>query len=174
MADRVLQGFLVALTELSESSAGALWVVDRDKPRLETALNIDQAAIDAVTLAWTGRRAQLERGEVVRVGRSALWGSRDQAGLVALAYVMPAPDATPSQPQRDVCKLAVEHIRRTAKPSIVAEVASEPDPDEQLQLALSKCAGNVAATSRLLGVSRQTVYERMDRLGLVPRHYRIR
>jgi hypothetical protein len=175
MADRVLLAYLTAMREASEASVAALFVVHGDSLPLEAGLNVSERDLQNVKLAWSTARREMVRGGVLRIGSAAIWALTDDVGLIGLAYLQPAGLDVPLPEQRSLGKLMAVHLRRLAQSAASDEEAlSEIDPDEQLRLALHRCAGNVSAIARLLGISRPTVYERAAKIGLNPRDFRIR
>ncbi len=94
---------------------------------------------------------------------SSLWSPQGTAQAISLA-----PEST-SSPEPGIGDL--KQTRIAPKPSrnaanVQFERPSDADPADQLRDALRLSAWNMSAAARRLGVSRMTLYRRMERLGL--------
>lgn len=181
MGDRenLLQAYLVVLVELAGAKVGALFEATGARPPLLAQVRLDQAAIDAVALAWRSQRAELEARALARMGPAVVWrlgptGAGETAGLL---YLDRTQAGFPTVAQERVRDSLVEILTRR-RPRALGPVLAQHDPEEglreQLTLALSRCNGNVAAAARLLGISRQTLYERAERLSIAVASFRFR
>lgn len=180
MGDRanLLQAYLVVLAALAGAKFGALFEPRGSRPPLLAQVRLDQAAIDTVELAWRSRREELEADGPVCFGHAVVWRlagpDTNAAGLLYLDRVV---EDFPS-PRHDRMRDTMIDLLTRRKPRALGAVIAQHDPDEdlreQLTLALSRCNGNVAAAARLLGISRQALYERAERLSIAVGSFRFR
>lgn len=181
MADResVLGAYLTILAELSGAKVGALFQPQGHRPRLVAhTTRVTQDALNAAELAWQTQLPALEASGVWRSGPALVWHlvgrSGETVGLLYLDHVQPG---FPTADQARVRDLLVDVLVRS-EPAALGPALAQHDPErwlkDQLVLALDRCAGSVTRTARLLGVSRQTVYERIERFGVSLREFRLR
>lgn len=181
MADRetVLRGYLMVLAEMAEAKVGAVFEPRGTKPMLlaHTA-RLTQEALDVAELAWRAKRPVLEQGGSWRSGPAIVWQLRSSRGeTVGLVYLDHVQRGFPDAAQAHTRDLMVDVLVHTEPRALGPEIAQEDNDGglrAQLVLALGRCSGSVATTARLLGVSRQTVYERIERFGVSLREFRLR
>lgn len=156
--------------------------------RLALSIELDQATLDAAARLWSGQRDALTRGEVVPtpIDGGVAHGVPVRSGdkLVGLLVVNTAGPLKPEQlaTLRHLASLAAPaleadavpasaHPARAAAPesAISAYLGRTPADDvlrDQMLGLLTANEWNVARVARLLGVTRRTVYMRLERWGL--------
>jgi regulatory Fis family protein len=168
------------LLSLNQGRAGAVFAVAGDRLSLFVGQNIDMDGIVAVQTAWSAQRQGLEQGTVVQQAGDrpyVIVPLKDEGGVVALLYM----DSRDSHwPVLDtgslstfgvaIAKAVVAGGARTAVPSpLESYFSSATDDDfhrERLLFLLSKHDWNIARVARVMGVTRRTVYLRLERFNL--------
>lgn len=181
MADResVLGAYLTVVAELAGARVGALFQPHGFRPSLVAHTSrVTQEALDVSELAWGTQREALLASGMWRSGPAVVWHLVGRTGeTVGLVYLDHVQGDFPTSGQTRVRDLIVDVLVKSEPPALGPAIAQH-DPAEglkdQLVLALARCAGSVATTARLLGVSRQTVYERIERFGISLREFRLR
>jgi transcriptional regulator with GAF, ATPase, and Fis domain len=170
----------------------AVFSRDAEGMQLFAARNIDQGALDAGAHAWRAHRERLDAGReiVVRRGDAELDGALSSAlvsrealalvpvsyegrvvGLVYLDSQRPLADAQLATARRiaDVVGIALR-ARPTPTAGILADYLERASPDDvqrdQLILQLARNEWNISRVARILGVTRRTIYLRLERFGI--------
>jgi hypothetical protein len=170
--DRVLSVHLAAAAALAEAQVAALFVPRHDGGlELKAQRELDQAGWDVTHVAWSAHHRALRQGQVVRVGPAVVWPLKAEGQLVAVCYLDQTRPGFPEEHETQHGHVLAERVRSLGRPNpigpYVASVASpEAEQRRQLEVVLRQVAGNVAAAARVLGVNRDTVYERAARFAL--------
>ena len=122
----------------------------------------DEARAALVAHEWPGNVRELQN----RVRRATLVGHGATITPAELGLAAARPDRPPGEP-------TASGPAAPAPPAIALEPANEPDSDEvvgaqraQLEDALARAGGVVSKAAAELGLSRQALYRRMERLGI--------
>ncbi len=170
--DRVLSVHLMAAAALAEAQVAALFVPTPDGAlELKAQRELDQAGWDVTHVSWRMQQRALREGQIVRVGTALVWPLRAEREVVAVVYLDQAHAGFPEEHERLHGRVLLERVRSLGRPHplgpYVASVASpEAEQRRQLEVVLRQVAGNVAAAARVLGVNRDTIYERAARLAV--------
>lgn len=137
---------------------------------------VDQKALDAVLSAWVRHRAELDRGTLVPFGHGLVWPLFDGPKLAALLYLDVAPPGFPEDDEaRNYVLEIVARLRHVSPPTVVNNYlalglslidARQEAERDQIAMALQVSHGKVRAAARLLGVTRETVYQRASKYGI--------
>ncbi len=162
-APDIVERALALLLALTGSGTGAIFgCEDGSAPRLQASVRIDQGVLDRVQAAWTYGRDALECGERIEVANgAAILPVLSSSQLLALIYLERVADC-PAQDLDMVCSLIANRCG-SHPPETHAPL---DDEREHLLRMLSRNEWNIARVARLLGVSRLTVYRRLERLGV--------
>lgn len=186
MERSLADSFRIGLRTLAEAAgayAAALFATRSTGLALLTQIEITQGPLDITHTAWARRRARLEDGHIERYGAAVVWPLFDGPDLVALVYLDRAPQGFPDDETRETAAVLAARVGRSQLPVAMNSYlttrlndprALEEFQRDQLAVSLHVSGGNVAASARQLGVSRQTVYARMDRLGVELSEFRRR
>jgi hypothetical protein len=170
--DELLRSHLLTLAVLANARVSALFLRTQDDQRLRLAASntIDSTALETAETAWERRRDELKAGALLRIDAALLWPLLDDGRLAAVVYLEPARSPFPTPADRAAAQPLLARLRRGSATAV--ELAPEPAAcpkgtlQDQLARLLSERGADVAAIARHLGLSRQTVLERMARLGL--------
>lgn len=180
-------GKLQALLELIRQDAcaarAALFAPSGKGLSMLAQREIDQSGLDIAHACWVRQRTELDTGRMLLYGCAVLWPLFDGPVLTALIYLDRAREGFPDDASRgDAARL----LRIMANVSIGSPVAAYLDAGivasqaadsflaDQLAMALQGASGNVTGVARALGLSRETVYERVDRFGIDLEEFRPR
>ena len=197
---RLAQRTLEVVMALVDGRSSGVFEVSGERLTLFASRGIDQPVLDAVELLWARCRRQFQRGEpvyvpgtgtdleLVRVASGgpaslAMFPVFDDDALIALLYV---DSAEPHFCQTsDVERLAQfsRMLARALRPEQV-DPAREPSGWEaylertpvqdierqKLVLLLNRNEWNIARVARLMGVTRRTVYLRLQRYNIPREH----
>lgn len=156
------------------ASAGGLFLV-RARPELFVGRGIDQAGLDRVESAWSQDPEGLRAGHC-QVAPS--FGVFPVVGESPLLVYLAADRQLGSDIALDsitalgplFATAVATHARGAASEPIIEtfleSTSAEAIQRRQLQLALERNEWNLARVARLLGVTRVTIYKRMERLGI--------
>lgn len=169
--DQVLSVHLEAAAELAGARVAALFVPTPSGLELRAQKDLLQPGLDATTVAWATQERKLREGHLVRTGDGLVWPLLLGKELAALVYLDQARPEFPEEHEAVHGQVLAMRARRLIPPRplgpFVASVASpEAEQRRQLQIVLRQVAGNVTAAASVLGVNRDTVYERAARFGL--------
>jgi DNA-binding NtrC family response regulator len=170
--DRVLSVHLKAAAALAEAHVAALFVPGPERTlALRAAVDLDQAGIDSSGFAWSSHEQALRAGTLTRVGQGIVWPLLLDGTLVALMYLDTAHPTFPEPHEQSHARVLAERVRALERPRALgpylAGVASPAaELRRQLEVVLRQVAGNVSAAARVLGVNRDTIYERAGRLAV--------
>jgi GAF domain-containing protein len=178
---------------LVEGRSGAVFTLDDDRLLLFASRGIDQHALDAAQAAWSAHADSLRRGDAFYAADpGAMSGPRRLSGdgpasltvvpvlqdglLVALLYIDAAEPHFLNHADRDRLakfgRIIAKAVTRTAAPKTGRAEAWEtylertPVEDmerEKLLLLLNRNEWNIARVARLMGVTRRTIYLRLQR-----------
>lgn len=137
--------------------------------------DVDHVAMELATAAWARKRERLERGEVLPYGGATIWPLFDGPTLVAFVYLSVASDDFPTAEMRRLGADIVERLRGVNVPTAttayvargmsLAEAQEEAVRDAMITV-LERLNGNATAAAAVLGISRETLYSRADRLSI--------
>jgi hypothetical protein len=178
-ADRTL----AFLASLNKARGAAVFSVDGDRLTLFTGRGFEVEAVSTVQGAWTKDRARLDRGELVN-GSDArasyvLAPLTDGESVVALLYLdVPAGGAWTSLDASSISGFGVAIAQAViaaaaapVQPSPVQAYLSQTSDDEiareRLLLLLVQNEWNISRVARLMGVTRRTIYLRLQRHNIV-------
>jgi hypothetical protein len=166
-AARVLE-LLVARTR---ASAGALLAVEGGQLVLfSSSRGLEATRISQACALWVAHRETLEKGAgAITEAEHVLAGVRDDDKLVAVLYLDRPEAFDPVAVSTYSVALAKAIQLDKVQPS--SDVVDEwiPGPEhgrERLAGMLQRNEGNIARVARLMGVTRRTIYLRMQRYGI--------
>ena len=178
---------------LVEGRCGAVFTLDGDRLLLFASRGLDQHALDAAQMVWTTAQQSLRAGvsfyapepsalpglrALARQGPAALTMVPVQQGdeMVALLYVDAGEPHFLTTPDRErlvkFARIIGKAVTQTAAPKASRAEAWEtylertPVEDmerEKLLLLLNRNEWNIARVARLMGVTRRTIYLRLQR-----------
>lgn len=166
---------LTALSHLTGALHVALFAPRASALTLVANHDVDHLAMELSTGAWLRKRDLLERGEVLSYGGATIWPLFDGPALVAFVYLSVAPHDFPNP---EVYRLGVDIVERlrgvnvpTATTAYVVRGLSLAQAKEEavrdaMIIMLERLNGNATAAAAMLGISRETLYSRADRLGI--------
>lgn len=178
---------LKTVRTIADARGTAAFARAQGELRLALSIELDQATLDAAARLWSGQREALTRGDVVPtpieggVAHGVPVRSADK--LVGLLVVNTAGPLKPESLatlrhlaslaapalEADVTPASVPSARPAAESAISAYLGRTPADDvlrDQMLGLLTANEWNVARVARLLGVTRRTVYMRLERWGL--------
>lgn len=178
-ADRTL----AFLASLNKARGAAVFSVDGDRLTLFTGRGFEVEAVSTVQAAWTKERARLHSGELVH-GSDArasyvVAPLADGDSLLALLYLdVPAGTPWTSLDASSISGFGVaiaQAVKAAAavpvQPSPVQAYLSQTSDDEiareRLLLLLVQNEWNISRVARLMGVTRRTIYLRLQRHNIV-------
>jgi Bacterial regulatory protein, Fis family len=143
----------------TRASAAALFEVGSASPALLVGVDATQETLDAANYAWERQRPSLEAGDLVRRKAQIVVAMRRHGRILGL-LALDAPKAD-----------ALDDVLRSVGPLLIHVVeairkAEQENPGEELRRLLEENEWNVARVARILGVSRVTVYARLDRYAI--------
>lgn len=166
----------MALGRAAGASVCALFI-----PRQQAGLalvcqeSLDQVALDIAHGAWARRREDFEAGRAARYGQALVLPLFDGPRLVGIGYFNPAGDAFPDEEARADTALVAARLAQVRPAggysSYAATGLSGPDAiddvfRDQLAVILDGAEGNVSMAARQVGLTRQALYNRADKLGV--------
>ena len=164
-----------------DAPEGALFASHGLSPRLLAARGVDQSALDLVQRVWSERRREFEAGRAFGHDwpPTVVLPCRDRSGAAGLLLLRWPHDGAPGSLHGLVplSRVLAALLRRLHGEAIGANdddsadlvAATRPRASSvTLRMLLEQHEWNVARVSRVLGVTRTTVYNRMRRQG-VPR-----
>lgn len=164
---------LQALADVAKASVAAIFEPGAgDVPLLRVALSgLDQAALDAVTDAWSNRRQELLRMRPVRYGTAMVLPMRAAGDLVALAYLDSTAPGFPSQEDLDHSELIAKRVRQqnavaAPGPRLARDVPINEEMRRTIDACLRRTGGVVSAAADEMGIHRDTLYYWASKLGL--------
>jgi hypothetical protein len=155
----------------------ALFSADQGRLRLVASSAANQASLDRAGVIWQQKQGTLEAGKPVieeSTGGTLAAVAIPVAAPEGLLYVeadkLPALAPEPSELQR-LAELAAIGLREpgpgSSRASSYLRQASEDDLlRDKLLLSLQEHEWNIARVARLLGVTRRTIYLRLERWGI--------
>jgi hypothetical protein len=174
IAERLLR----ALLAFTGGRRAALFDVALDTLRLFGSRGVDQAALEEMDGIWRSRRDELQDGRPVLTAAAIAFPVMRERCLAGVLFAERTPLATFSDP-RDL--QALSQFARVAARALgggrheqAAYLTATPPAEvarDQLFALLEQNEWNIARVARLLGVTRPTIYARLQRFGL-PRHHR--
>jgi hypothetical protein len=172
---------LAYLVSYLGAKAGAVLTLDGEEPFLFIGRSLRLDTLSALRSLWVGHRSALLSGRPVTDGSHALVPIQHGGHLVALLYL---DDPRPFEAEGiSVFQVALaEAVRANGQSAPIenylASTRSEDLQRQHLLVTLSQTDWNIARAARLMGVTRRTVYLRLQRYGIprkrVPRELRVR
>lgn len=168
-----LKVLLERIAQRAHAEVRAIFVPRNDDLALVTQVGVTQVFIDIVKTTWVHRRKELLAGRLVRHGACIVWPTFDGPELSALLFLDRAPADFPDTPTREDGALIGARAPHWGLPSALAPYPARAQRltsvvvhllREDLIHRLTTHHGNVAAVARDLGVCRDTVYQRAERL----------
>jgi hypothetical protein len=173
---RAVDRTLGLVVGLMKANGAALFRVMGNRPILICGRGIDQAGLNKVQVAWSEGQKPLAEGEFQIDSRHAVLPLRSERGLVALLYV--ASDEAGFGPlDRVVSEVGPIFLAAVAELDRQPAEASPVDAflehtslkeieRERLLLLLNRNEWNIARVSRIMGVSRVTIYQKLLKHGI--------
>jgi hypothetical protein len=178
-ADRIL----TFLLSLNKARGAAVFALDGDRLTLFTGRGFDVEAVATVQNAWTTHRDKLQNGEVLRQSdaraASVVAPLMDGAVVVALLYLDAASDSEWKSLDASsltafgvaIAQAVIAAASGPAEPSPVQAYLSQTSDEEiareRLLLLLVQNEWNISRVARLMGVTRRTIYLRLQRHNIV-------
>jgi hypothetical protein len=178
---------------LVDGRCGAVFTLDGDRLLLFASRGVDQHALDAAQVVWSSRSDSLRRGEAFYAAEAgAIAGLKAQARqgpasltvvpvlqdsiLVALLYIDAADPHFLNNADRErlskFARIIAKAVVQTAAPrpsraeaweTYLERTPVEDMEREKLLLLLNRNEWNIARVARLMGVTRRTIYLRLQR-----------
>jgi hypothetical protein len=165
----------------TQATRAGLFVMRGGVGELFAGHGIDQASLDWLRGRWGSHRKGLDRGRPCFEGTRCLWPLPGGQGEEAAAFLYL--DGAPAGLSEASARAAVEAVGDLLSRSVtMADQALHLSPDvdvylktasprsvlrRQLEGLLHDNEWNVSRVARVLGVTRMTVYARMERLGIM-------
>jgi hypothetical protein len=174
-ADRLL----CAVLAFSGGRRAALFEVQLEHLRLFASRGIDETVLGEAQSVWATRREPLLSGSPVLAAHTVVHALVDQ-GVLGLLVVertekMSFEDARDLQALGEFSRLGVKALRQLRSEASGYLARTNPDDvsRDQLLVLLEGNEWNIARVARLLGVTRPTIYARLQRFGLPRQRTRI-
>jgi transcriptional regulator with GAF, ATPase, and Fis domain len=167
-AERLLR----ALVAFTGGRKAALFELQQDQLRLFSSRGLDQAALETVEDAWLRRRGEMDDEGPMTAGHSLLFPVNLQGQLLGLLYVdggeRAVADPRDLQALAQFTRIAGHALaRRRSEPARYLAATSLDDmARDQLLVLLEQHEWNISRVARELGVTRPTIYARLERYGL--------
>lgn len=172
---------LAYLVSHLRAKAGAVLTLDDQEPSLFIGRSLRLETLSALRSLWVDHRAALVAGHPVIDGAHALVPIQHRDELVALLYLDAARQFDPESIavfQVALAEAVRASSRRAPVETFLASTRSEDLQRQHLLVTLSQNEWNIARAARLMGVTRRTVYSRLQRYGIprkrVAKNLRIR
>jgi hypothetical protein len=178
-ADRIL-AFLLSL---NKARGAAVFALDGDRLTLFTGRGFELEAVTTVQNAWTSQRDDLEKGEILRQSdaraSSVVVPLMDEGTVVALLYLDVAAETEWKSLDASsltafgvaIAQAVIAASSGAPEPSPVQAYLSQTSDDEiareRLLLLLVQNEWNISRVARLMGVTRRTIYLRLQRHNIV-------
>ncbi|HKC13635.1 MAG TPA: helix-turn-helix domain-containing protein [Vicinamibacteria bacterium] len=172
---------LAYLVSYLRARAGAVLTLDSEEPSLFIGQSLRLETLSALRALWVAHQPALLAGQLVSEGSHALIPIQHSRELVALLY-LDAP--RPFEPesiavfQVALAEAVRANFRRPPFEAYLGSTRSEDLQRQHLLVTLSQNDWNIARAARLMGVTRRTVYLRLQRYGIprkrVTRDLRVR
>jgi transcriptional regulator with GAF, ATPase, and Fis domain len=178
-ADRIL-AFLLSL---NKARGAAVFALDGDRLTLFTGRGFELEAVTTVQNAWTSQRDNLEKGEILRQSdaraSSVVVPLMDEGTVVALLYLDVAAETEWKSLDASsltafgvaIAQAVIAASSGAPEPSPVQAYLSQTSDDEiareRLLLLLVQNEWNISRVARLMGVTRRTIYLRLQRHNIV-------
>jgi hypothetical protein len=160
---------LAYLVSYLGATAGAVLTLDGEEPSLFIGRSLRLDTLSALRSLWIVHRSALHSGRLVTDGTHALVPIQHGSQLVALLYL----DGPRSFSLESISVFQValaEAVRangqRAPIDTYLASTRSEDLQRQHLLVTLSQSDWNIARAARLMGVTRRTVYLRLQRYGI--------
>ena len=178
-ADRIL-AFLVSL---NKARGAAVFALDGDRLTLFTGRGFDLEAVPTVQNAWTVHRDKLQSGEILRESdgraRSVVAPLTDDDEVIALLYL----DVSADTDWKSLDTSSLTAFGVAIAQAVIAAASGAPEPSpvqaylsqtsddeiarERLLLLLVQNEWNISRVARLMGVTRRTIYLRLQRHNII-------
>ena len=159
---------LTSLVVESDARGGAVLGIKNDKPVLFAGLDLPLAVLGQVEKGWTGLTRELEGGKPVSQRALTLAPLMDAEKLVGVLVLESARsfDFKDAQMLLGLLARAVANPLAPTLPGSTADVPAHELEKRKLIDTLQRNQWNVAMVSRKLGVTRRTIYLRMEKFGI--------
>jgi hypothetical protein len=170
--NQTLRTHLLALCQFADARVAAVFLPgDTRPPRLLVQEGLDQEGYDVVHAAWAERRESLERGIAAHYGPRVVRPVTRAGRLVGLLHMDREPAGLFDHPEaRRLIDQIAEWLAAPSHGQAVVRRLAQYDPREtlrqQLEAGLTMAGGNITALAEVLGVERQTIYNRARKLGI--------
>jgi len=167
-AERLLR----ALVAFTGGRRAALFELQQDQLRLFSSRALDQCALETVEAAWRTRRDELTAGGPVASDHALLYPVTLQEQLLGVLFVdageRPVSDPRDFQALAQFTRIAGHALaRRRSEPARYLATTSLDDmARDQLLVLLEQHEWNISRVARELGVTRPTIYARLERYGM--------
>lgn len=164
-ADKVLG----LLSSVARASAAALLAVDGSEISVFASRDLPLDSLTKVRDAWRSHRRALAAGKAVKSDALVLAPVRDGGELVAVLCLQGAEHFAPDDAVVYEVTLAKAVRARRGPQSVEGYLTSATSAELQrdhLLTALSQNEWNISRVARILGVTRRTVYLRLQRFGI--------
>jgi len=174
---RCIDKTLALLVDRADAAGAALFVARGGGPELVAGLGIDQITVDRVRATWQEKEQPLRAGRPAAMDSWCVWPLETERGPVGLVYVT-ALHTLPMGRLReaiaglgDLLSIALRlEVLPAGAAAAVDSFLEEAPRDEihrrQLVSLLDRNEWNIARVARLMGVTRRTIYNRIERLGI--------
>jgi transcriptional regulator of acetoin/glycerol metabolism len=163
-ADKLLSSLVVE----SDARGGAVLGIKNDKPVLFAGLDLPLAVLTQIEKGWVGISRELKEGDPVTLKALTLAPLLDEEGLVG-ALVLESPRAFDFKDAQMLLGLLARAVSQPLAPSVASASLDLPAHEmekRKLVDTLQRNQWNVAMVSRKLGVTRRTIYLRMEKFGI--------
>jgi ActR/RegA family two-component response regulator len=166
-ADRIL----IRLVQIHQARGGAILRLRQDQAEIWLSSGLSLAAVAELPVRWADHRADLAAGESVVEPGFALLPAMLGDELVAALYLAQPEDLTVGDTRVFGAAIA-QAVQAAASPDPRRLPETSPTEEARLQLLslLERHEWNIAEVARLLGVTRRTVYMRLQSFGIERKH----
>jgi Bacterial regulatory protein, Fis family len=177
---RLAESTLELLMVISRSRCGAVFACEGDRLGLVVSRGLDQGALDATHRVWVNQRRSLASGRPFYSGGPEsfltvpLVDGEEVAGVVYLDTPDPS-FRVPGDHLASLCRILCSALSGLAEVSLrtpsewesyLERTSPEEIERERLLLLLNRNEWNIARVSRILGVTRMTIYNRLGRFNI--------
>jgi len=166
-ADRIL----TRLIQIHQARGGAILRARQDQAEIWLSAGLSLAGVAELPVRWADHRAALAAGESVVEPGFALLPAMLDGEMVAALYLAQPEDMAVGDARVFGAAIAQAVEASTAPgPHRVPETSPTEEARLQLLSLLERHEWNIAEVARLLGVTRRTVYMRLQSFGIERRH----